>query len=270
MKIDLVLTAAEIDGHPLEGKTAVVFDVLRATSTIATFLGNGGSAVIPVLTENEAILFAGHRGAPGSPPAGQILLAGERGGLKIEGFKHGNSPLEYPPGLVAGNTLVLTTSNGTRAIRAAADSGYILAGSLLNIAATARSALAKNLDIFLLCAGSDDRVSLEDTLAAGYFVMHSIAMSDPVHETKPNSYTDHGIIKHGGPEPGGRLQLADSALVALRLAQHYDGAPLQAFYQSSHGQKLLRLGMGRDLEWCAALDRYDFACVYRDGRITRL
>lgn len=236
MRIDLIPTARLSVNYPLGGTVPVVFDILRATSTIATFLGNGGRAVIPVLTEKEALSYR-------HPSRSDVILAGEKGGATIPGFEHGNSPPEYPPGLAAGKTLVLTTSNGTRAIRGAAASEYVFTGSLLNLTATVRDALACGLDIHLLCAGTNDAISLEDTLAAGLFIIKALETTEP-------------------------LFLTDAALLALRLAQYYQHDPLQAMYDSRHGQKLAAMGLGRDLEWCAALDLYPFSCLYKDGVIS--
>jgi len=93
----------------LEDKLVIVIDVLRATSTMVTALANGCQAIIPVLTSREAL--EKRLTLPGS------LLGGERQGLTIEGFELGNSPFDYVPEKVGGKRVIMTTTNGTRAIR---------------------------------------------------------------------------------------------------------------------------------------------------------
>ncbi|OAT80363.1 2-phosphosulfolactate phosphatase [Desulfotomaculum copahuensis] len=179
MKIDVVFTAGAIAPEELAGRTAVVFDVLRATSTIVTALANGCRAVVPVVDVDEAGRVAerlGQDAADGLESHG-VLLAGERDGAKLPGFPHGNSPLEFGPEVIAGKTLVLTTTNGTRAIHGAAPAAAIYAGSLLNARAAAAAALAAGRDVTLVCAGTRERFSLEDTAAAGFVLMELLALA---------------------------------------------------------------------------------------------
>src|SRR3972149_9874236 len=112
MQIEVTLTPAELRATELAGKTVVVIDELRASSTIVQALGNGARAVFPVASIPEARKHAGQMNG--------VLLGGERGGLRIPGFDLGNSPSEYTRDRVAGKTIVLTTTNGTRAVHIAA------------------------------------------------------------------------------------------------------------------------------------------------------
>jgi 2-phosphosulfolactate phosphatase len=170
MKIDAILTPAELPAparRDLRETLCVVFDVLRATSTFVTALHNGAKAVIPVGEISEALAIRGRQP--------DCLLVGERDGLKIRAvqaggtdFHLGNSPREFTPERVRGKTIVSTTTNGTRALRACAGAKTVLAGSLLNIAATAE--FIKNLqpaEVLLVCAGTGEKAALEDVLAAG-------------------------------------------------------------------------------------------------------
>ena len=170
MKIDTLLTPAELPAlarRDLRGTACVVFDILRATSTFVTALHNGAQAVLPVSEIAEAV--ARRQQSP------DVLLAGERDGVKIRAaqsggidFDFGNSPREFRPEKVRGKTIVSTTTNGTRALRACAGVKTILASSFLNLAATAKFLNASPPEeILLICAGTGEGVALEDVLAAG-------------------------------------------------------------------------------------------------------
>ena len=170
MNIETILTPAELPAlarRDLGGAACVVFDILRATSTFVTALQNGAQAVIPVSEISEAV--ARRKLQP------NILLAGERDGMKIRAdqsggidFDFGNSPREFRPEKVRAKIIVSTTTNGTRALRACADAKIVLASSFLNLAATAKF-LNQSLpeEILLICAGTGEGAALEDVLAAG-------------------------------------------------------------------------------------------------------
>jgi 2-phosphosulfolactate phosphatase len=173
MKIDAILSPAELPAlaeRDLRGTACVVFDVLRATSTFATALHNGAKAVIPVGEIPEAIAF--------KKKQPDVLLGGERDGVKIRAeqsggidFDLGNSPREYTPEKVRGKTIVSTTTNGTRALRACAGAQTVLAASFLNLGATAEFLRANNFqEVLLVCAGTRDNPADEDIIAAGAMV----------------------------------------------------------------------------------------------------
>jgi 2-phosphosulfolactate phosphatase len=170
MKLDAILAPGELPAlarRDLRQTVCVVFDILRATSTFVTALHHGAAAIIPVSEISEAVAL--RRQQPG------LLLAGERHGVKISAaqsggvdFDLGNSPREFTAARVAGRTIVSTTTNGTRALRACAGARTVLAASFLNLAATARHVQALSpAEILLVCAGTGDGVALEDVLAAG-------------------------------------------------------------------------------------------------------
>ena len=125
MKIDVILTPAEIATLPardLAATTAVVFDVLRATSTVLAALASGAAGIGPVATLGR--VRAMQKEIPGS------LIGGEREGVKVEGFRFGNSPLEYTREAVEGREIIHTTTNGTVALRAVAGAKCVLIGAL--------------------------------------------------------------------------------------------------------------------------------------------
>ena len=170
MKIEVILTPAELPGlqqRDLSDTACVVFDVLRATSTFVTALHNGARAVVPVSEISEAL--ARRQKQP------DVLLGGERDGVRIRAtqtggvdFDLGNSPREYTPEKVRGKTIVSTTTNGTRALRAGAGAKTVVAASFLNLSATAQ--FLRQLSparIVLVCAGTRENTALEDVLAAG-------------------------------------------------------------------------------------------------------
>jgi 2-phosphosulfolactate phosphatase len=167
MKLDVLFTPAEFAALPqrdLRQTTCVVFDVLRATSTFVTALRNDARAIIPVSEIPEALAIKKRQP--------DVLLAGERNGVRISAgeidFDLGNSPREYTPEKVRGKTIVSTTTNGTRALRACAGAKTILAASFLNLTATTKFLSWKNFEnILLVCAGTRENAALEDTLAAG-------------------------------------------------------------------------------------------------------
>ena len=168
--LEVILSPTELPAlarRDLRNTACVVFDVLRATSTIVTALHNGAKAAIPVAEISEALAL--RQKLPG------VLLGGERDGVKIRAsqtgggdFDLGNSPREYTPEIVRGKTIVSTTTNGTRALRACAGAKTILAASFLNLTATAefiRQLQPKQ--ILLVCAGTRENMADEDVLAAG-------------------------------------------------------------------------------------------------------
>src|SRR5271154_1452563 len=173
MKIETILTPAELPAlaqRDLRATACVVFDVLRATSTFVTALHHGAKAIIPVSEIAEAVAFKNSEF--GIRNSESILLGGERNGVRISAdgidFDLGNSPREYTPEKVRGKTIVSTTTNGTRALRACVGAKTILASSFLNLNATANFLQQNNFEnILLVCAGTRENEALEDTLAAG-------------------------------------------------------------------------------------------------------
>jgi 2-phosphosulfolactate phosphatase len=176
MKIETILTPAELPAlaqRDLRATACVVFDVLRATSTFVTALHHGAKAIIPVSEIAEALAIKKSEARSQKPEL--ILLGGERNGVRIsaEGidFDLGNSPREYTPEKVRGKTIVSTTTNGTRALRACIGAKIILASSFLNLSATANFLQQKNFEtILLVCAGTGENQADEDILAAGALI----------------------------------------------------------------------------------------------------
>jgi 2-phosphosulfolactate phosphatase len=145
----------------LRGGVAVVVDVLRATTVMVYALHAGIEAIIPCGEIEEA------RAVAARLPAGTALLAGERQGLPIPGFDLGNSPEDLLKKDRKGKTLVMTTTNGTRAILASLEAEHVGIAAMINSVGSIRWAGSWNLPVHVVCAGTDGLVSLEDTLLAG-------------------------------------------------------------------------------------------------------
>ena len=158
---------ASLSNTNLSQTSCIVFDVLRATSTMTVALANGAKEILPCEKMEEAI--AARKADP------ELILAGERGGKRITSklshsfdFDLGNSPREMKRELVLGKRIATTTTNGTRAIKACKGAQQVLIGSLLNISALKQKILNINPKrLLLVCAGTGETPALEDTLGAG-------------------------------------------------------------------------------------------------------
>jgi 2-phosphosulfolactate phosphatase len=164
MRIDVAFTP----GEPPDASVAIVIDVLRATTTIAHALSQGYERVLACAGLDRARELRSRLG-------NGTLLAGERGCVRPEGFDFGNSPREFADGGPRGSTLVLTTTNGTRAVVAAAErADTVLVGSLANMtacaAAAARTARTAKGDVLIQCAGVNGEFAIDDAYTAGRFV----------------------------------------------------------------------------------------------------
>ena len=221
----------------------MVFDILRATSSIVTALGHGAAAVIPVMDIQTALRY--RKELP------DALLAGERDGVRIMAgvsggpdFDLGNSPREFTSSAVKNRIIITTTTNGTKALRACAPASATLVCSFLNLRATAnflRRASPDNL--LLVCSGTREEAAYEDILAAG-------ALCDQLWDLYAST-------------------AADSAQVA-RVTYTAENADIAgAFRKSTNGKRLAHIpDLQQDLEWCAKRDVFDLAAkMDRSGRI---
>ncbi|MEM2875546.1 MAG: 2-phosphosulfolactate phosphatase [Candidatus Bathyarchaeia archaeon] len=201
----------------------VIIDVFRCSSTIITALQNGAKGVIPVKTLKEAITL--HRKNP------EWLLAGERGARKPRYFHLGNSPLEFRKERVEGKYIILTTTDGTKAIENSKGAGVILIGALINASAVGKLALkiarAEGRGITLVASGVRGELSLEDLICAG-------KIAESLY----------------GPE----VKFSDSAFVAF-LASRGASESLEEVVQNSyHANYLKSLGLIEDVKFCSQID----------------
>ncbi|MDN4523083.1 2-phosphosulfolactate phosphatase [Fictibacillus fluitans] len=174
MKVHVLLTKEEINEERLreKGKVAVVLDVLLATTTIISALNEGAKEVIPVMDANEAFKLSQ------SLKKGDFILAGERDARPIEHF-HYPSPTLLSP-LVEGKSLILSTTNGTIALKKAEAAEHVYISSLLNNERTARQLLKchRESTIVIICSGNAGEVSLEDVYGAGHLIQSLLTMSE--------------------------------------------------------------------------------------------
>jgi 2-phosphosulfolactate phosphatase len=198
-------------GETIQAPVGVVVDVLRATTTITQALASGYHRVLCCEEVDRALALRDELGAG--------VLGGERGTVLIPGFDLGNSPREYVE--PRGETLILTTTNGTRAIvSAAARCDLVVVGSLLNLAAVCAVVAGRGQDVAVICAGVRGAYTLDDAYVAGRIV----ALVDG--------------------------ERTDSAEAAARLAASFPSAEA-ALAASTSGSNLRRTGLDADIAWCA-------------------
>lgn len=242
MTLDVFFTPGELAAvEPPE--RVVVVDVLRATSTIVEALANGARAVFPVATADDAARIAQNIGRD------MVLLCGERKGLAIEGFDLGNAPGEFTAERVGGLSLVMTTSNGTRAFLAIAErwggrgegqAVDVVVGSFLNLGAVAR-ALADAEAATIVCAGREGRFGLDDALCAGALIR---------------------AVEQGGAD----VVLNDAGSAARTLIG--EAEPAAVLGATAAARQLEGIGHGEDVVFCAEVDRTAIVPRFRDRKIT--
>jgi len=221
VRVEVIPTAGEAVSDDLLQKTVIVIDVLRATSSMATAIEHGARRIIPAETVRQATRMR--------PEGG--MLGGERNGKKIPGFDFGNSPIEYAGEFVRGATIVMSTSNGTRAIRKSLRAGRLLAGAILNASACARAALSFGKDVRIVCAGTGDRFCLEDGLGAGLILHEMLSLKSD-------------------------LEVGDFGQAMRCAFLHVKDYLEEALFQCHNGIRLARLGFADDVRFCARPNVY--------------
>ncbi|BDE06280.1 putative 2-phosphosulfolactate phosphatase [Vulcanimicrobium alpinum] len=231
-----VLLAPPFSADALREKHVAVVDVLRATSTIATALANGAAGVIPVSEPEDAVTIGNRLGRD------RVLLCGERNSVRIPGFDADNSPASFPPSLVDGKTLVMTTTNGTRALRAVSGAASVRTAALVNRTAVADALAAESGDIAIVCAGEPRGFALEDAIGAGALVDLLLTLI-------------------------GDIELRDGARASALLFRSVAARLADAVASADHAQALANQGFAGDITRCAALDTIAIAPTLRDGML---
>jgi 2-phosphosulfolactate phosphatase len=216
-ELNVCLTPVLIPLYNVEDNIVVIIDIFRATSSICYGIENGAEAIIPVseIEECEAYRSKGH------------LLAAERNGEVVTGFDFGNSPFSYTKDKVAGKTIVLTTTNGTQALHLSRKAKKIVIGSFLNLTALCDWLKKQEGNLLLVCAGWKNNFNLEDTLFAGAVVEQ---------------------LKTTG------LKLDDAAMAANDLFQAGKDDINAYLKKTSHGERLKKLGIEKDIAFCLQVD----------------
>lgn len=217
---------------------AVVIDVLRATTTIATALDAGAEAV-QAFSNIEKLISQSDSWHPD-----KRLRAGERGGVKVEGFDLGNSPLACTPEVVNDKRLFLTTTNGTRALQKVEKCSCVITAAQINRQAAVNYLLDKKPEtVWMVGSGWQGDYSVEDTACAG-----AIAQS---------------IIQQSGISPAD-LYGNDEVIGAIALYEHWKDNLIDVFRHCSHGQRLLKLQGEADLEYCSQTDILDILPIQKE------
>jgi 2-phosphosulfolactate phosphatase len=272
MKIDAVLSPAELPAlakRDLRDATCVVFDVLRATSTFVTALHHGAKAIVPVSEIAEALAL--RQKQPG------LLLGGERDGVRIRAgqtgginFDLGNSPREYTPEKVRGKTIVSTTTNGTRALRACTGAQTVLAASFLNLTATAQFIRRlQPAQIVLVCAGTRENIATEDVLAAGALGEMLIRWGETTGGPKREQNPQRSGSRVRSPHQNADYEISDSVETALEAWRKAKFNLFVAVSDAENARRLLAIPELRDdVAFCLRPDVYNLvAALGRDGAI---
>ena len=222
----------------LRNGTAVVIDVLRATTTIVHALEADAREIIPCLEVDEARQLAAEF------LRDEVLLGGKRQGRPIEGFDLGNSPEEYTVERVAGKTIVLTTTNGTRAIGRCRAARRTLIGAFLNATAVYQE-LWNEEQVDLVCAGTDDQISRDDVLLAGMLVERLERRSGMIYRLNAQAVTarENWLAAFSMP-----VALGGELLEPERLAAELKRSP--------GGERLTAIGREDDILAAARIDRF--------------
>jgi 2-phosphosulfolactate phosphatase len=219
MQFETILSPALLNLYDLKGKTVVVIDILRATSSICVGFNTGVLLFRPVAQPEQALAMQEEG----------FIAAAERNGQKLDGFSMGNSPFDYLNPKLKDKKVAITTTNGTRCLHLSYMASEIIVGSFLNLQAVANHCRLKNKDVVAFCAGWKDKFNLEDTLFAG-------ALAHLLQD-------DFSIE-------------CDSTLAAMDL---YDKAKnnLSGYIKkASHAQRFERLGIEKDIDFCMQTSIY--------------
>jgi 2-phosphosulfolactate phosphatase len=241
MRIAVAFAPNDVAPADVAGRAVAVVDVLRATTTICAALHHGARAVITAAEIDDAARIAQ------AIDRREVLLCGERGGRAIPGFALGNSPREMGPEVVGGKTLVMTTTNGTRALLATAGAREVIVAAGVNLtAASARLAehLAAGHEVLILCAGRERAFALDDAYIAGRLLVTALQGSRS------------------------RKGMNDAAIATLDLVRRYGDRMDRPLRLSEAGRSLQALGFGDDVLAAAAEDAHPVLPIYHDRRVT--
>jgi 2-phosphosulfolactate phosphatase len=241
MRIDVFFAPSGLNPVEVQGRTFFVVDILRATTTMCAALNHGAKAILPVASTEEALRLAQTIGSA------DVLLAGEKNCLRIPGFQLGNSPLEMTEAVVRGKTIVVTTSNGTKALLACQGAQAVYPTAAVNLSAAAekgREVLESSGPIAVVCAGRESTFGLDDAYCAGRLIAALLG------DCKPRS------------------GLNDAAIACLDLVRRYGLNWRRPLGYSRAGRELIKLGFRDDVQDAARLDAYPVLPHFHERRVT--
>lgn len=233
--VEVCFTPGEYEYFKGEYDIIVVIDVLRATSAICAAFENGIKSIIPVATIEEAQIYK-DKG---------YLVGAERKGQIVEGFDFGNSPYSYMKEEFKGKEVVLSTTNGTKALSIASDAPTVVVGSLLNLDALCQWLEEQDQNILCLCSGWQDKFNLEDTICAG-------AICDYLINT--GKFTSD----------------EDSSIASKYLYLSAWVNPLGYLKSSSHRRRLKNLDLNDDIKYCLTPNQTNVIPILRDGKLVKI
>jgi len=239
--IDVAFAPNDLAAADVAGRAVVVIDVLRATTAICAALDHGARAVIPAAGTDEATRLAQ------ALDRREVLLAGERNLDPIPGFNVGNSPGEMTADKVRGLTVVMSTTNGTRALLATVGAAEVVVAAAVNLSVAGDRALQlyrQHGRLLVLCAGRETGFGLDDAYIAGRIVIAAL----------------------GGRRS--RKDLNDSAIAAVDLVRRYGSRIDRVFSLSRAGRELKRRGYGNDVVYSAQVDAHPVLPIFHDRRVT--
>jgi len=214
--------------YNVQDRTVVVVDIFRATSCMTTAFAHGIGSITPFAKLEDCMAMKGKG----------YYTSGERDGKKVDGFDLGNSPFEYMVDELKGKKIAFTTTNGTQAIAKSIGAKEIVIGSFLNLSAVVNYLREGSNNILVVCAGWKGKVNLEDTLYAGAIV-----------ELLKDLY----------------LPECDSPKAAQHLYNQAKHDMVDYLKDSSHVQRLAKLNIYKDIEFCLTPDQYDVVPRLKDG-----
>ena len=237
MDINLLATANHINGITLAQQIIIVIDILRSTTCIVTAIANGCRGVIPAMNNKEAQLIAK------CLDTDTYLLAGENRGQKMDNFPLGNSPSQFQPEKIKDKNIIMSTTNGTPSIIKSAGAHMVCIASFLNMRQVSRHAAQTNRNITIVCAGTQGKFSLEDTIAAGMLIHHLKSIRKDYN-------------------------LSDLALAAKTLYLHHHENLLTPLQTSRNGRSLIKNGLNEDITFAAQVDIFPIIPVYEGGIVS--
>lgn len=234
-RIEVCFSPGEYHLYQESFDLVVVLDVLRATSAICTAIEHGVKEIIPVATVEEARELQ----------AKGYIAAAERGGQIVEGFDLGNSPYSYMDPQLKGKSVVLTTTNGTKAIDMARSKETVVVGALNNLNALCDWLIEQERDILVLGSGWKDKFNLEDTICGGAIANQCLA--------------------------SGKFYADEDSTVAAKFIFRSSRDNMFAFLKaSSHRRRLRALNLNEDVKYCLTPNNCTAIPVLKNGSLVQL